>query len=132
MFFDLDGTLHQQDMFGTFLRCIAAASATQCAARSAAAAGYRHCVTGKRTGRPLADEPAAVGRCTFGHSEARLKALEKSFVTWVSRASPPSRWCRIEDLLSERLDADIWLITGLPQPLVEQVYFDTPGYPAST
>ncbi len=36
-------------------------------------------------------------------------------------------------LVQERLttyllssDADIWLITGSPQPLVEAVYFDTP------
>ncbi|MGR9551492.1 phosphatidylglycerophosphatase C, partial [Escherichia coli] len=26
-------------------------------------------------------------------------------------------------------DADIWLITGSPQPLVEAVYFDTPWLP---
>jgi phosphatidylglycerophosphatase C len=26
-------------------------------------------------------------------------------------------------------DADIWLITGSPQSLVEQVYFDTPWLP---
>ena len=26
-------------------------------------------------------------------------------------------------------DADIWLITGSPQTLVEQVYFDTPWLP---
>ena len=27
-------------------------------------------------------------------------------------------------------DADIWLITGSPQSLVEQVYFDTPWLPS--
>lgn len=38
----------------------------------------------------------------------------------------------VQDRLTTYLnanDADIWLITGSPQPLVEQVYFDTPWLP---
>ncbi len=48
VFLDLMGTLHQQDMFGSFLAFIfAAPSAAKCAARTAVAAHYRYRFTGK-------------------------------------------------------------------------------------
>ncbi|XNM86319.1 phosphatidylglycerophosphatase C [Escherichia coli] len=42
---------------------------------------------------------------------------------------PPFRWFRAINRLLLSSDADIWLITGSPQPLVEAVYFDTPWLP---
>ena len=64
--------------------------------------------------------------CTFGHSEARLKQLEKEFALWFRGhvAAFPVVQARLTSYLDAN-DADIWLITGSPQTLVEQVYFDT-------
>lgn len=65
--------------------------------------------------------------CTFGHSEARLQTLQADFVRWFRdnvTAFPLVQEQLTTYLLSS--DADIWLITGSPQPLVEAVYFDTP------
>lgn len=69
--------------------------------------------------------------CTFGHSEARLKQLEQDFAQWFRGhvAAFPVVQARLNGYLDAN-DADIWLITGSPQTLVEQVYFDTPGYRA--
>ncbi|VTP74641.1 HAD hydrolase, family IF [Leclercia adecarboxylata] len=68
--------------------------------------------------------------CTFGHSEARLKQLEKEFVSWFRGhvTAFPVVQERLTNYLNAN-DADIWLITGSPQSLVEQVYFDTPWLP---
>ena len=66
--------------------------------------------------------------CTFGHNEARLQTLQADFVRWFRdnvTAFPLVQERLTTYLLSS--DADIWLITGSPQPLVEAVYFDTPG-----
>lgn len=63
----------------------------------------------------------------FGHSEARLQTLQADFVRWFRdnvTAFPLVQERLTTYLLSS--DADIWLITGSPQPLVEAVYFDTP------
>lgn len=68
--------------------------------------------------------------CTFGHSEARLQTLQADFVRWFRdnvTAFPLVQERLTTYLLSS--DADIWLITGSPQPLVEAVYFDTPWLP---
>lgn len=65
--------------------------------------------------------------CTFGHSEARLKQLEQDFAHWFRGhvAAFPVVQARLTSYLDAN-DADIWLITGSPQTLVEHVYFDTP------
>ncbi len=68
--------------------------------------------------------------CTFGHNEARLQALQADFVRWFRdnvTAFPLVQERLTTYLLSS--DADIWLITGSPQSLVEAVYFDTPWLP---
>lgn len=68
--------------------------------------------------------------CTFGHSETRLQAHQADFVRWFRAnvtAFPVVQERLTTYLLSS--DADIWLITGSPQSLVEQVYFDTPWLP---
>lgn len=70
--------------------------------------------------------------CTFGHSDARLKQLEQDFVHWFR--GHVTAFPVVQERLTQYLDAndaDIWLITGSPQPLVEQVYVDTRGYRAS-
>lgn len=129
VFFDLDGTLHQQDMFGTFLRYL-----------------LRHHPLNALLVLPLL--PVIIGGllikgraarwpmslllwgCTFGHSERHLLALQQKFVAWFRGhvTAFPVVQARLTNYLAAA-DADIWLITGSPQSLVEQVYFDTPWLP---
>ncbi len=124
--FDLDGTLHQQDMFGSFALFTASPTA-ECVTCSAVVADHSHCVIDKgRAARwPMS---LLLWGCTFGHNEARLQALQADFVRWFRdnvTAFPLVQERLTTYLLSS--DADIWLITGSPQSLVEAVYFDTPG-----
>ncbi len=70
--------------------------------------------------------------CTFGHSEAPFKAgsSSRNLSHWFRGhvAAFPVVQARLTNYLAAA-DADIWLITGSPQTLVEQVYFDTPWLP---
>lgn len=63
---------------------------------------------------------------TFGRSEHHLKRTEADFVRWFRQhvTAFPVVQSRLNHYLSST-DADVWLITGSPQSLVEQVYFDT-------
>ncbi|WP_434670771.1 phosphatidylglycerophosphatase C [Klebsiella sp. B345] len=67
---------------------------------------------------------------TFGRSERALKRLEAGFVRWFRQrvTAFPVVQARLTDYLDHH-DAEVWLITGSPQSLVEQVYFDTPWLP---
>ncbi|STL19639.1 HAD hydrolase YfhB [Escherichia coli] len=60
-FFDLDGTLHQQDMFGSFLRYLLRRQPLNALLVSAVVADHSHCVIDKRSCGTLADESASVG-----------------------------------------------------------------------
>ena len=129
VFFDLDGTLHQQDMFGSFLRY-----------------ALRHQPLNALLLLPLLPVIAAglmlygrAARCpmslllwasTFGRSEQQLKRLEANFVRWFRQhvTAFPVVQARLKHYLTST-DADVWLITGSPQSLVEQVYFDTAWLP---
>lgn len=129
VFFDLDGTLHQQDMFGSFIRFLL----------------FRHplnvllvivllpvvaialAIKGRAARWPMS---LLLWGATFGHSEARLKATEAAFVQWFRErvTAFPAVHARLTEYLTST-DADVWLITGSPKPLVERVYFDTPWLP---
>lgn len=120
--FDLDGTLHQQDMFGSFA-LFTASPAAECVTCPAVVADHSHCVIDKgRAARwPMS---LLLWGCTFGHNEARLQALQADFVRWFRdnvTAFPLVQERLTTYLLSS--DADIWLITGSPQPLVESGLF---------
>lgn len=67
---------------------------------------------------------------TFGRSEQQLKRLEANFVRWFRQhvTAFPVVQARLKHYLTST-DADVWLITGSPQSLVEQVYFDTARLP---
>lgn len=129
VFFDLDGTLHQQDMFGSFIRYV-----------------LRHqplnllpvmlllpvilgglLVNGRAARWPMS---LLLWASTCGRSEAKLKRLEANFVRWFRQhvTAFPVVHARLTGYLTST-DADVWLITGSPQSLVEQVYFDTPWLP---
>lgn len=125
VFFDLDGTLHQQDMFGSFLRFL-----------------LRHLPLNLLLVIPLLPIIGlgllAGGRCarwpmslllwaiTFGRHEAHLRDLELRFVNEFRQKVTefPVVMMRLRQYL-ESSDAQVWLITGSPQRLVEQVYHDS-------
>lgn len=125
VFFDLDGTLHQQDMFGSFLRFL-----------------LRHLPLNLLLMVPLLPVIGlgllAGGRCarwpmslllwaiTFGRREAHLNDLELRFVNDFRQKVTefPVVVMRLRQYL-ESHDAQVWLITGSPQRLVEQVYHDS-------
>ncbi|CNL62749.1 HAD hydrolase%2C family IF [Yersinia aleksiciae] len=125
VFFDLDGTLHQQDMFGSFLRFL-----------------LRHLPLNLLLVIPLLPVIGlgllAGGRCarwpvslllwatTFGRREAHLKDLELRFVKAFRQkvTAFPVVVMRLREYL-ESSDAEVWLITGSPQRLGEQVYHDS-------
>ncbi|WP_240494276.1 phosphatidylglycerophosphatase C [Pantoea sp. 1.19] len=67
---------------------------------------------------------------TFGHSEKRMVAREVAFAAWFRRrvTAFPRVQQRLEEYLASR-DADVWLITGSPQSLVERVYHDSSFLP---
>lgn len=129
VFFDLDGTLHQQDMFGSFLRYL-----------------LRHLpfnlllvicmlpivivgliIKGRSARRPMS---LLLWSMTFGHSERRLKQLEKAFTRqFRAQVTPfPEVQQRLHDYLLDT-ETEVWLVTGSPLTLVEQVYFDSPWLP---
>ncbi|MEA1064313.1 phosphatidylglycerophosphatase C [Erwinia sp. HR93] len=124
VFFDLDGTLHQQDMFGCFLRWLLRRQPQNMVLvvliLPLVLLGLL--VWGRAARWPMS---ALLWGCTFGHREARLRQLERDFVAWFrSRVTGfPGVQARLDDYLAHD-DVDVWLITGSPQPLVEQVYGD--------
>lgn len=129
VFFDLDGTLHQQDMFGTFLRYILRHQPLNALLvlplLPVIAGGLL--LKGRAARWPMS---LLLWGCTFGHSERHLNAIQQKFVSWFREhvIAFPVVQTRLTNYLAAS-DADIWLITGSPQPLVEQVYCDTPWLP---
>lgn len=125
VFFDLDGTLHQEDMFGTFLRWILRRQPLNIllVLPLLPVIGFGLLFSGRAARWPMS---LLLWSCTFGHSEARLKALEQAFVEWFrTRVTAfPVVQARLDNYLLST-DASVWLITGSPQRLVEQVYHDT-------
>ncbi|WP_455548266.1 phosphatidylglycerophosphatase C [Dryocola clanedunensis] len=129
VFFDLDGTLHQQDMFGSFLRYLLRHQPLNLllVVPLLPVIGGALLIKGRAARWPMS---LLLWGATFGHSEARLKELEMSFVTWFR--TRVTAFPVVQQRLTEYLtssDADVWLITGSPQPLVQQVYYDTPWLP---
>ncbi|WP_044611906.1 phosphatidylglycerophosphatase C [[Enterobacter] lignolyticus] len=124
VFFDLDGTLHQQDLFGAFLRYLVRRSLPNALLvlllSPAIAMGLL--INGRAARWPMS---LLLWGATFGHSESALRAREARFVARFrdSVTEFPAVHQRLTHYLS-CADADVWLITGSPQSLVEQVYSD--------
>ena len=129
VFFDLDGTLHQQDMFGSFLRYVLRHQPLNVllvvVMLPAILLGLA--VNGRAARWPMS---LLLWAATFGRSERALKRLEAGFVRWFRQrvTAFPVVQTRLTDYLA-RHDAEVWLITGSPQSLVEQVYFDSSWLP---
>nr|WP_314422783.1 phosphatidylglycerophosphatase C [uncultured Erwinia sp.] len=129
IFFDLDGTLHQQDMFGTYMRWMLRRQPLNLLLvlplLPVVAAGLL--LRGRAARWPMS---LLLWSITFGHSEQRLLQREKEFARWFRQRVKafPVVQQRLTDYLNSD-NADVWLITGSPQPLVEQVYFDSAFLP---
>jgi len=126
VFFDLDGTLHQQDMFGSFLRFMLwhVPQNLLLVIPLLPVIAFGLIVQGRATRWPMS---LLLWAITFGHRESRLNALERQFVQVFKRDVVPFPVVmgRLKQYLSSQT-AEVWLITGSPQRLVEQVYTDEP------
>jgi phosphatidylglycerophosphatase C len=122
VFFDLDGTLHQEDMFGSFLRFLLRHLPLNLALvlPLSPVVGLGMLIGGRAARWPVS---LLLWAMTFGRSEARLKALEQRFVADFRQkvTAFPVVQMRLRHYL-EQQDAQVWLITGSPEQLVQQVY----------
>ena len=129
VFFDLDGTLHQQDMFGTFMRFLLRRQPLNLllVVPLLPVIGLGLLIKGRAARWPMS---LLLWAITFGHSETRLRAREAEFAQWFRErvVAFPVVQQRLTDYLQSS-DADVWLITGPPQSLVEQLYFDSAFLP---
>lgn len=129
VFFDLDGTLHKDDLFGSYLRYL-----------------LRHLpgnfplviimlpfvaiglvFRGRAARRPVS---LLLWSMTFGRSEQRLNQLEKGF-SHQFRCNVTA-FTKVQQRLADYLENDqteVWLVTGSPIRLVQQVYSDAPWLP---
>ncbi len=126
VFFDLDGTLHQQDMFGSFLRYLLRhlpLNLLLVVPMGPVILAGLALLSGRAARWPMS---LLLWATTFGRREAVLKRLEAEFVGWFRHhvTAFPVVHARLTAYLTST-DADVWLITGSPQSLVEQVYRDT-------
>ena len=129
VFFDLDGTLHQQDMFGTFMRYLLRRRPLNLllVVPLLPVVGIGLLFKGRAARWPMS---LLLWSITFGHSERTLLRLEADFAQWFRQRVKafPVVQQRLTDYLGSD-DADVWLITGSPQSLVEQVYYDSAFLP---
>ncbi|MFJ5323628.1 phosphatidylglycerophosphatase C [Pectobacterium parvum] len=130
VFFDLDGTLHQQDMFGSFLRFLLRRLPLNLVlvVPLLPIIGLGLLIRGRATRWPMSWLLWAI---TFGRDEDELVQLEKQFVgAFRHDVIPfPQVQQRLKTYLEDS-EAQVWLVTGSPQRLVEQVYHDSPFLPS--
>ncbi|MEX0631388.1 haloacid dehalogenase-like hydrolase [Serratia ureilytica] len=128
VFFDLDGTCIRR-ICSAVSCAFAAPFAAEPAAGDTGAAADRPGAAAAGARRALADEPAAVGDYLRA-PEAKLKALERQFIEAFRQkvTAFPVVQMRLRQYLDEH-DAEVWLITGSPERLVEQVYRDSAFLP---
>ncbi|MBS0909012.1 phosphatidylglycerophosphatase C [Tatumella sp. JGM118] len=130
IFFDLDGTLHKQDLFGCYLRF----SLTRQPKNMLLVVplfplvilGLLLC--GRAARWPMS---LLLWAITAGQSEATLLRQDADFCCWFRQRVTP--FPRVIQRLNEYLQASdtrVWLITGSPQSLVEQVYQQSDFLPA--
>lgn len=132
VFFDLDGTLHRQDLFGCFLwfliRHLPLNLLLVVPLLPLLAAGLT--INGRAARWPVS---LLLWAITAGRRESRLRQLEQAFVVWFrQRVTPfPLVHQRLEGYLADNR-SQVWLVTGSPQRLVEQVYGDASFYLGSS
>lgn len=128
VFFDLDGTLHREDLFGEFmfflLRRQPLNALLLLVVLPLAAAGFL--LQGRAVRWPVS---LLLWSLTFGRRQSRLLALEQQFtLAFRERATIFEQvQARLEDYARQE-DVDIWLITGSPESLVRKVYGQAPWF----
>ena len=119
VFFDLDGTLHQQDMFGSFIRYLLRRQPLNVLAVAVLSpiVLLGLLINGRAARWPMS---LLLWAATCGRRESALKRQQAEFVRWFRQhvIAFPVVQGRLRDYLSHA-DADVWLITGSPQSLVE-------------
>jgi phosphatidylglycerophosphatase C len=125
VFFDLDGTLHQEDMFGSFLLFLLKKLPLNLllVLPLLPVVGLAMLIMGRAARWPMS---LLLWAITFGRSEMRLERLETAFVKVFRQrvtAFPAVQMCLCQYL--EAKDVQVWLITGSPERLVQQVYRDS-------
>ena len=126
VFFDLDGTLHQQDMFGCYLRYLLRRLPGNfpLVILMLPFVVIGLFLSGRSARWPMS---LLLWSITFGRSEQRLNQLEKAFSREFRLNVTPfvKVQQRLNDYLQDK-ETEVWLVTGSPQTLVEQVYSDAP------
>ncbi|AFJ46115.1 phosphatidylglycerophosphatase C [Shimwellia blattae] len=126
VFFDLDGTLHRQDMLGAFIWWLLRRSPLNgvlvLLLLPVVIAGLL--IRGVSARWPIS---LLLWATTAGHSEAWLNARQAAFIAWFRARVVvfPAVEQRLNQYLSSA-DVDVWLITGSPESLVRGVYQDAP------
>lgn len=124
VFFDLDGTLHQQDIFGGFLRFMLWRMPQNLLLLLPLSPFILLglLLQGWEARWPMS---LLLWGITFGHHEARLQALERQFVALFrhNMVEFPKVLQRVEEE-SGNEDNHVWVISGSPQRLVAQIYYD--------
>lgn len=129
VFFDLDGTLHRQDMFGCFVRYLLRHQPLNIllVIPLLPIVGLGMFISGRAARWPMS---LLLWGCTFGHSQRTLLARQARFCAWFRERVTAFETVqqRLNDYLTAK-NADVWLITGSPRALVEQVYCASPWLP---
>ena len=125
VFFDLDGTLHKENMFSAFMRYLLFYKPFNLfliiPLLPAISIGFL--LLGRTARWPLS---LLLWSMTFGNSKKSLLKIKTKFVVWFRQRI--TKFPIIHNHLNNYIkmtDVDVWLITGSPKFLVESVYCDS-------
>lgn len=128
VFFDLDGTLHREDLFGCFLfflvRHLPLNLPLALIVLPVVASGLLIC--GRSSRWPVS---LLLWGMTLGRTPERLQQLTQNFARDFRQRMTlfPQVQAQLEHWLQES-DTEVWLITGSPEHLVRLVYADVPWF----
>lgn len=126
VFFDLDGTLHQQDLFGSYIRFLLRHFPFNwlLLVLLSPVYGLGFLISGRCARWPMS---LFLWALTFGHSEEKITRLEREFVEGFKQKLVS--FDEVHQQLNTHLESantQVWLITGSPESLVEAVYQKVP------
>ncbi|VFP87375.1 Phosphatidylglycerophosphatase C [Candidatus Erwinia haradaeae] len=129
IFFDLDGTLHQEDIFRSFICWLLRRNLLNIlpllVVLPLICLGL--IMNGRASCWPIS---LLLWSITVGRSESLLLQQEAEFTNWFLQRQTP--FLKIHQRVSEYIssqDTDVWLITGSPQALVERIYCNVDFFP---
>lgn len=129
IFFDLDGTLHKQDMFSLFMIYMIKLHPINLLLVLLLLPVIVICLLllGRCSILPI---NILLWSITFGYSRKQLLQDEKKFVYWFKKnvtIFPIIQKRLLEHITEDK--SEVWLITGSPRSLVEKVYSDSEFLP---